>query len=152
MSQLILYKLKDKFDDLKITNLPTVLYVETVDIVESCFKAQGKKYYLRPSILEKTTVSDIVTLYLENGDKVDYFAYGADYFKPEHFVSKYRIPSNNWSSMYYNDLENNGVGYMLDENAFTFSCTKGTLAVVQYVKISTLPQTLQNHIRESFSC
>ena len=152
MSQLILNKLQDKFDDLKITHLPTILYVETTDIVETVFKAKGR-YYVCPSSLEKTTVSDIVTLHLENGEKVDYFAYGADYYKNKHFVSNYRTPLNNWSIMDYNDLANNGVACMLDQSKFTFSSsTKGSLALVQYVQISTLPQTVQRHIRESFRC
>ena len=53
--------------------------------------------------------------------------------------------------MHYNDLEHNGVAYMLDQRAFTFSYTQGSLALVQYVKISTLPQTVQRQIRESFN-
>ena len=54
--------------------------------------------------------------------------------------------------MHYNDLEHNGVAYMLDQRAFTFSYTQGSLALVQYVKISTpLPQTVQRQIQESFN-
>ena len=94
---------------------------------------------------------EVVTLQLESGEKVDYFAYGADYYQNNHFVSHYRIPLNNWSTMHYNELEHNGVAYMLDQRAFTSSYTQGSLALVQYVKISTLPQTVQRQIRESFN-
>ena len=105
------------------------------------------------TILQKTIVSDcnVTALQLESGEKVDYFAYGADYYQNNHFVSHYRIPLNNWSTMHNNDLEHNGVAYMLDQRAFTSSYTQGSLALVQYVKISTLPQTVQRQIRESFN-
>ena len=150
MSQLILSTLKDDFDDVKIQHLPTVLYVDTVNIVEILL-SKSRGYNISLDSLQKTTVSDTVTLHLENGEKVDY---GAGYFRNGHYVSHYRIPSNNWSIVHYSDLNRASsihcVANMLDQKTFTFRST-GNLALVQYVKVSSLPQTTQDHIRQSFT-
>jgi hypothetical protein len=97
MSQLILSTLKDDFDDVKIQHLPTVLYVDTVNIVEILL-SKSRGYNISLDSLQKTT--DTVTLHLENGEKVDYFAY----FRNGHYVSHYKIPSNSWSIVHYSDL------------------------------------------------
>lgn len=153
MSKLVLSTIVDTATSFKIHHLPTILVIHALDLIQMEFLSVQGKFHTTVNNLSNTTVNNIIQLPLEvDGIEtiVEYFAYGATYFASQHYNSNYRVPSNNFATMHYDDLKNKGIAYTLDNSCelkFYNSKDKRSLAQVMYVKISSLPETTQREIR-----
>ena len=107
--------------------------------------------YVEIEKLKYSIISDFITI----GDNEEkYFLVGCVYYVGRHFVSKYRIPEDKSTIMYYDDCRNNGYAKK-DKQIDSFTYYKhfeqgenGPVYLLAYIKLATLTNEIRHNIYE----